>query len=90
MKDFSSDVTTQYKYFCFSRCWIPTYTFFFLWLDSPSGPRPVLHHLCTKNFDGKKLDMLTNCQQEFITFIKNLNNKYIHSQPPNTAKYFSF
>jgi len=66
------------------------HTLFFSWLDSPSGPRPVLHHLCTKNFDGKKRDMLTNCQPEFIKFIKNLNDKYIHSQPPNTAKHFSF
>jgi hypothetical protein len=49
----------------------------------------VLHHLYIKNFDGKKLDMLTICQQEFIKYIRNLNEKYIHSQPPNTAKHFS-
>lgn len=44
----------------------------------------VLHHLCIKNFDA----MLTICQPEFIIYIRNLNEKYIHSETRNTAKHF--
>jgi hypothetical protein len=65
------------------------YTLFFFFFYIPSRPMPVLYHLYTKNFDEKKLDMLTNCQPEFIKFIRNLNDKYVHSRPPNTAKHFS-
>jgi len=45
------------------------YTLFFSWLKSPGGPRHVPHYLRTKNLDGKKLDMLTNCQPKLIKFI---------------------